>query len=639
MSNPLVGSRVWYAAASSIVSAGEGGAGSRNAPNQFLPKSSPYSLNGFLLAPRVAGSKNQADATLNTWYLYHLVRDNQQAVIHKNILMIFRILVFYGRFSDNPDFLLMVIQDLVWTEQKAGRDVLETIIARYTTARELYLEKHPLVPIPESASIVEQMIMELVDSFRLILGRRRLGIPQNDTSSINATRDAWEREYAESPSLLLYKMPSMAAPDEMDWEHGDRKPACSQSINVSGASQSSSQQNDRLRPRVPSSGQPGTLGQNHPFSSAWKGNAGEGDTGVSAKSTTKPAATAKTNTSQTRIADTPTFAPARDPVPYGKRKADIPLDEFGNWKKAKLESTNDTGKAGQESQPPKQAMRPHQTPHQSIEDTAGPDESQPNETRQSMPAPWASHAAVDSNSSVTATPGPRLRRLAPLDTLVKESRAQQEKKSQPQPKTSKTDTAAKISPQIPKPAAHRQEPSQRQTTPRPGLLTVLPMRSQSPACRPTSGAEKPIPVAQATAAAPTGSAQATMRRFPASDPQTTKPQATVPQTVHPLSFESPPIRPNVNLPGGQPSGQPRVVSAVVPGEDYPMRHQPSEPIQAPDDNKFANIINDAIQQMSDLTNAYKLSDLAMPRVTSQIKVLQGMAGFAAELDEELQRLG
>lgn len=641
MSNSSVGSRVSNVAASSVVSAAEGGAGSPNTPDLFLNESSPYSLNGFLLAPRRGGNNNKkTDTTLNSWYLYHLERDSKQTVIHKNILMIFRIMVFYGRFSDNPDFLLMVIQDLIWTEQTAESYVLETVITRYTTARELYLEKHPLVPIPESASIVEQMLMKLVDSFRLVLGRRRLGIPQNDSSSIDATRAAWKREYTESPSSLLYKMPSMAASDEMDWEQGDRKPASSRPIDVSGASQSSSQHNDRLRPHAPPSSQRGAHGQNYLASPAWKSNTGEGDRGVSAAPATKPAATAKTNTSQTRIANTPTVAPSSDPGLGEKRKAEDPLDRNGDGKKAKVEATKGNGKAGQQSHPSKQAMRPQLTPHQSIRNTADHDKIQPNETRQGMPATRALHNAVDPSSGITATPGPRLLRLAPLDSLIKESEAEKKKKSQPKVKvkTSKTDTAAKNSPQIPNPAADRSEPSQAPTAPR--LLNVLPLRSQSPACHSKPGAEKSASVAQATLAAPTetaamaGSAQATMRRFPAVDPQTLKPQA-----AHPLSSQSPPIRPVANLPGGQPNGNPHVVSAVVRGEKHSMHHQPSEPIQVPDDNKFANIIKDTIQQMRDLTRTYKLSDLTMPRVTSQIKVLQGVAGLAAELDEELQRLG
>lgn len=55
--------------------------------------------------------------------------------------------------------------------------------------------------------------------------------------------------------------------------------------------------------------------------------------------------------------------------------------------------------------------------------------------------------------------------------------------------------------------------------------------------------------------------------------------------------------------------------------------------------KFADVVLNAKTKYEELAKKHNLSDILHSKVMNQIKILEGVAGFAAEVDEDLRRLG
>lgn len=173
---------------------------------------SPYWLGGFDHNLDITDKKIKR--CLESYYPFSSPNDMDQLrhVITKNLIVIFRALVFYGSFKDRYDYMAIVAEDLGY-----GRNTLFRIVVHYQTTRERYQITADHTYISPTASKMEKLLASLVDEYRFNGAIRRPFTPLCN-EYVAAVRHAWKTKARHDVMSLLDEFPEMPPiPANADW--------------------------------------------------------------------------------------------------------------------------------------------------------------------------------------------------------------------------------------------------------------------------------------------------------------------------------------------------------------------------------------------------------------------------------------
>ena len=174
-----------------------------------------YQPEGFRLT--IPFRDKRIKACLERRHPFSSSTENLRDVISRNLLIIFRILVFYNSFADLDDYWVAAAEDL---GPPFSRYTLKRIVSCYRAARKAYHIEVSRWGIPTVDDHIGRMLCLLADQYAT--GRVRVYRQTERRSAYNSDlRACWREKARENVLSLLEEFPDPPPlPQGCDWLHG-----------------------------------------------------------------------------------------------------------------------------------------------------------------------------------------------------------------------------------------------------------------------------------------------------------------------------------------------------------------------------------------------------------------------------------